>query len=73
MAKNRMMDKVLEEYNGDMYDTIVEVCGKYEDFGDLLVDCLEWFGGSGGWDDKAADFLEEIATACYEDMLDTMI
>ncbi len=67
-----MLDKVIEEYNGDMYDTIVEVCTTYKDYGQLLVECLEWFSGSDGWDDKVADFLEELTTACYEDMLDTM-
>jgi len=65
-----MLDKVVEEYDGDMYDTIIEICTTYEDYGRLLVECLEWFSGSSGWDDKTADFLEELTSACYEDMID---
>lgn len=67
-----LLGKVMEEYNGDMYDTIIEVCSTYQDYGQLLTEGLEWFSGSGMWDDKAADFLEELVTACYEDMVDKM-
>lgn len=69
MAKG-MLDKLIDcESSGDFYDDIIETCASYEDYGQLLTELLSYFSGSGGWDDKVADLLEEMYSDYYFDNL----
>ena len=71
--RNSMIDKVLMQETGYFYDDIVEACNTYEDYGKLLVELLEYYGGSGGWDDKVADLLEDMYADCYVDLMEKFV
>ena len=62
-----ILDKLVEYDSGDFYTDIIECCQTYQDYGQLLVELLEYFSGSEGWDDKVADLLEEMYSSYYID------
>ena len=64
MARN-ILDELEQVDTGDFYTDIIETCQTYQDYGQLLVELLEWFSGSGMWDDRTADFLEEMYSDYY--------
>lgn len=57
-----MIDKVMENTNdvrfGDLEECISEACLTYEGMGRLFGELLEYFGGSGDHDIRAAAILE---------------
>ena len=67
-----MLDKLVETDTGDFYEDIIECCHTYKDYGDLLVELLEYFSGSGQWDDRVADILEEMYSEYYIDVYGNM-
>lgn len=60
-----ILDKLLKSDEGDFYEDIIETCHTYQDYGQLLTELLEYFSGSGNWDDKVTDFLEEMYSDYY--------
>ena len=64
-----MLDKMEAYDDMDFYECIIEACQTYQDYGKLLVELLEYFSGSGHWDDKVADLLEEMYSEYYFDSL----
>ena len=64
-----ILDRLVDNSTGDFYTDIVENCGTYKDFGELLQELLEYFSGANNWDDRTADFLEEMYSEYYNQVI----
>ena len=62
-----ILDRLEETDTGDFYEDIVECCYTYQDYGELLRELLEYFSGTSNWDDRTAEFLEEMYSDYYAD------
>lgn len=70
ITSSSLLNKLVEsESSGDFYDDIVETCVSYDDYGKLLTELMMYFSGSGGWDDKVVDLLEEMYSEYYCDVV----
>ena len=53
-----MLEKIVDDPHFDnIEDSIIENCEHYEDYGDLLVELMEYNGGAGDLDQRVLDLL----------------
>lgn len=53
-----MLQKIVNDTRfDDIEDSIIENCEHYEDYGELLVELLEYNGGAGELDQQVLDLL----------------
>ena len=63
-----ILDELMKQGTGDPEADIEENCLTYSDYGALFRDCLEYFGGSGNWDNEAFEFLHHMLSEVYNDL-----
>lgn len=64
-----MLEKIVNDTRFDnIEDSIIENCEHYEDYGDLLVELMEYNGGSGDLDQQVLDLLVSAILDYMADM-----